>query len=209
MDFSRVNTYIRELYDNNDSLNRRTYINCSETKDFVPVVDDDVARMLKLLLRIARPARILEIGTSIGYSTVSMAMVAKEYGGRIVTVEYDERVAAHARKNFEKAGVSDLIDVVCGDAAQVIPNLEGDFDMVFQDVDKRLYPVLFKDCLRILKQGGLFVAEDVLFPAIDLDPQWHNLIKPIAEFNTMAVENEWLESTLLPIGDGLLVAVKR
>lgn len=96
-----------------------------------------------------------------------------------------------------------------GDAKEIIPSLNGEFDMIFQDVDKRLYPVLFQDCLRLLKKGGILAAEDTLFPVLDLEDKWHNLIEPIKEFNNLVINCKELKSTLLPIGDGVVVALKK
>ena len=151
----------------------------------------------------------MEIGTSIGYSTTSMAQIVKEYGGKITTIEYDEKVAAQAKLNFISAGVEDFIELKIGNAEKIIPDMEEKFDLIFQDVDKRLYPLLFDDCLRILKTGGLLIAEDTLFPVLDLDERWHCLIEPIEQFNELVVNCLKLDSTFLPIGDGLIVAVKK
>lgn len=209
MDFDRINLYINNLYKENTELTRRKFIDKTQLKDFVPVVDDEVARFLKLIIQIAKPKKILEIGTSIGYSTTSMAQAVKEYGGRITTVEYDEKVAAQAEKNFVDAGVDEHVEMKVGDARNIIPNIKEEYDLIFQDVDKKLYPLLFDDCLRLLRKGGLLIAEDTLFPVLDLDAKWNDLIKPIEQFNELVVSCSELDSTLLPIGDGVIIAVKK
>lgn len=203
-----ISEYIEMLYEQKGEMNRREFINKTELKEFIPVVDDDVARFLKLIIQITKPRRILEIGTSIGYSATSMAYMVKEYGGRITTIEYDEKVAAQAKKNFENAKVQEVIDLKIGDAGEIIPDLKEKYDLIFQDVDKRLYPLLFNDCIRLLNKGGLLLAEDTLFPVLDLEEKWHDLIEPIREFNEMVVSCPQLDSTLLPIGDGVIMAVK-
>lgn len=208
MDFDKINLYIEQLYEPNAKLTKQEFINKTQLKDFIPVVDDDVARFLMLIIKIVKPKKILEIGTSIGYSTTSMAKIVKEYGGKIVTIEYDENVAKQAALNFSNAGVDDVIELRIGDAKEIIPRLNENFDLIFQDVDKRLYPILFNDCLGLIKNGGLLIAEDTLFPVLDLDKKWHHLIEPISEFNQLVVNCDMLDSTLLPIGDGLIVAVK-
>lgn len=208
MDFDRINLYIKGLYEQNAELTRQEFVDKTQLKDFIPVIDDDVARFLKLIIQITKPKKILEIGTSIGYSTTSMAQIVKEYGGMITTIEYDEKVAAQAKLNFINAGVEDFIELKIGDAREIIPNIKEEFDLIFQDVDKKLYPLLFDDCLRILRLGGLLIAEDTLFPVLELEAKWHDLIKPIEQFNKLIVNCSELESTLLPIGDGVIIAVK-
>lgn len=207
MTLDTINEYIAGLYAGQEGRDR--YVEETELKEFIPVVDDDVARLLKLLLHMVRPTRVLEIGTSIGYSTTSMAQVVRGYGGKIFTVEFDGQVAEQARKNFERAGVSDCIELLIGDAREVLPQLETGFDFIFLDVDKRLYPGLLSICTHLLRRGGVLAAEDTLFPVIDLDAKWHHLIAPIDEYNRLVCASDELESTVLPIGDGVTVAVKK
>jgi predicted O-methyltransferase YrrM len=207
MTLEAINEYIAGLYAGQEG--RDQYVKETELKEFIPVVDDDVARLLKLLLHLVRPTRVLEIGTSIGYSTTSMARVVRAYGGKIFTVEFDEQVAEQARKNFERAHVSDCIELLIGDAQEVMPQLEGGFDFIFLDVDKRLYAKLLPMCVDLLRQGGILAAEDTLFPVIDLDSKWQYLIAPIEEFNRFVCTHAELESTILPIGDGVTIAVKK
>jgi predicted O-methyltransferase YrrM len=211
MNLKEASDYINRLYEKR-GINREEYIEFTELEKFGSIVDEDVSRTLQVLFRLARPQQVLEIGTSIGYSTVSMASIVKEYGGKIITIEYDENVAEHAIKNFKRFGVSENIDVKIGDAQEIIPQIESEkFDVIFQDVgDKKLYSQLFDDCVRVLKPGGLLLAEDTLFPVMDRFKQHHNeLVISINEFNEMVANNPHLESTLLSIGDGLTVAIKK
>lgn len=209
MNFNKINLYIDSLYEQNAELTRKEFINNTQLKDFIPVVDDDVIRFLKLVVQATKPKRILEIGTSIGYSTIYMAKIVKEYGGKIITIECDEKIAAQAKQNFINAGVADFIELKIGDAKEILPNIKDEFDLIFQNADKKLYALLFNDCLKILKTGGLLVAEDTLLPVLDLDAKWHNLIKAIEQFNQLVVNCPNLESTLLPIGKGVIIAVKK
>jgi predicted O-methyltransferase YrrM len=206
MTYEKLNEYIHHLYE--DKSNRKQYVEETELQEFIPVVDDDVARFLKVVLHLTQAKMVLEIGTSIGYSTTSMAQVVKAYDGKIITVEYDEQVAEQARKNFERADVSHWIDLIVGDAQVIVPQLQQRFDVIFLDVDKRLYVPLLPTCVRLLKTRGILLAEDTLFPVIDLDPRWHYLIAPIEEFNRVTATHEELESTIIPIGDGVTIAVK-
>lgn len=206
----KYRAYIEELYDVKGSMKRKEFVNKTGWKDFVPVVDDDAARLLQLTLQMKKPKHILEIGTSIGFSATSMALTAREYGGTITTIEFDNTAAEQAKSNFVRSGVDDIIQIELGDARQIVPCfLDNSFDFIFQDVDKRLYPVLLKDCIRILSSGGVFIADDALFPIMKLDERWNDQVEPMREFNRLVTASPDLESTLLPIGDGMIVAIKK
>ena len=206
----KAEEYIESLYGGKQALGRREFIEKTNWKDFIPVVDDGVARFLRVILAVKKPDRILEIGTSIGYSAANMALAAREYGGRIITLECDPKAAAQARENFVRAGVDSVIEIREGDVREILPSLpDSSFDLVFQDADKRLYASLLPECVRVLKPGGVFLADDALFPAMDLEEKWRDLIRPMEEFDRTAASSPELTSTLLPIGDGLFVAVKK
>lgn len=209
MDFAQVSAYIESLYEKR-KLTRKQYTEDTELKDFVPVVDDDVARMLQVLITLTRPRKILEIGTSIGFSTVSMAKVVKRYGGRIVTIEMDAKVANQAVKNFEREGVNEQIELRIGEARTVASGMSEEFDLIFQDVgDKKLYGDMLEDYIRLLKPGGLLVAEDTLFPVFDFASEYGPMCEALDAFNKKMADCPQFESTLLPIGDGFTVAVKK
>jgi len=216
MNFGRAVSYIDTLYEKDEAF-KKTYIGLTELKQFGTVVDSDVSRMMQLVLRLVRPQRILEIGTSIGYSTASMAEIVKEYGGRITTIERDEQSARQAMKNFRQTGVAEYIEVLVGDAREILPTLKGEYDLIFQDVgDKTLYPVLLDDLLALLRHGGVLLAEDSLFPVMELDESeesddgsWLKRAgESIEEFNTMVARSPYLRSTILPLGDGLTIGIK-
>ncbi|HMM22429.1 MAG TPA: class I SAM-dependent methyltransferase [Selenomonadales bacterium] len=218
MNSEQVNDYIESLYENR-KLTQKQYTEATELKDFVPVVDDDVARMLQVLITMVKPQKVLEIGTSVGFSTVSMAKAVQPYGGKITTIEFDAKVAGQAVRNFEREMVADRIEVRIGDAREIIPLLTGEYDLIFQDVgDKELYAALLDDCVGLLKPGGLLVAEDTLFPVFEpedmgvsagFEAEWAKMRAALADFNKKIADCPLLESTLLPIGDGFTVAVKR
>ena len=214
INFEKAVSYIDTLYEN-DEASKKKYIETTELIKFGTIIDSDVSRMMQLLIRLVRPQRILEIGTSIGYSTVSMASVAKEYGGKITTIEHDEQSAKQAIKNFKHAGVAELIEVIIGDAKEIIPTLKESFDLIFQDVgDKTLYPVLLNNLVTLLKPGGIFLAEDSLLPASDMNVSKYEdfdqvkWIESLEEFNKLIAHCPYLSSTILPIGDGLTIGIK-
>ena len=161
MNFKEINAYISSLYEKSQS-EKKNFLSETGLKEFGTVIDEHVARMLQILIRLTKARTILEIGTSIGYSTISMAQVIREYGGKITTIELDDRTANQAIQNFERVGVTPYIEVKIGDASSLITGIQEKFDLIFQDVgDKRLYPGLFKQCVQLLKPGGSLSAEDL------------------------------------------------
>lgn len=212
MNIEMVSEYIEELYEGN-KLKRKQFIKDTELKDFGLVVDDDVARMLQVIITMIRPKRILEIGTSIGFSTVMMAKAMKHYGGKIVTIELNAEVAEQAVRNFQREGVKEQIHVKVGDVRAVISGMNGKYDLIFQDVgDKRLYAEMLEDYVKLLSTGGVLLAEDTLFPVFDFDSEYKELAQmrnPLDMFNKKVANCSQFKSTLLPIGDGLTIAVKR
>ncbi len=218
INFEKAVSYIDTLYENDEAC-KKQYLGSTALKNFGTVVDSDVSRMMQIIIRMVRPHTILEIGTSIGYSTVSMAGIAREYGGQITTIEYDEQSAQQALKNFRHAGVADCIEVIIGDAREIVPTLNDRYDLIFQDVgDKTLYPVLLDTLVALLKPGGVFLAEDSLFPVMDMsvsEPEDRDQIKrmkrsseSLDEFNRMIARSPLLRSTILPVGDGLTIGIK-
>ena len=189
MDFKKVSAYIESLYEKR-KLTQQRYIEATALKDFGPVVDDDVARMLQVLITLVRPRKILEIGTSVGFSTVSMAKVIKQYGGKIVTIEINAKVARQAVMNFEREGVEAQIEVRIGDARTIISSINEEFDLIFQDVgDKKLYGEMLEDYIRVLKPGGVLLAEDTLFPVFDFGPEFGDLTQMCEALDTFNKKN--------------------
>jgi predicted O-methyltransferase YrrM len=206
--FIKYHNYIENLYGSKTVLKKKEFVSQTGWMDFIPVVDDDAARFLQIILHLKKPQKILEIGTSLGFSTTSMALTAQHYGGSITTIEYNAEVVEQARKNFYRAGVDETIHLLQGDAIKIVADFpDASFDMIFQDVDKRLYPVMLSDCIRILKSGGVLIGDDALFPVMALEMKWEDQVAPMQEFNTQVATSQQLESTLIPVGDGMIVAI--
>lgn len=199
--------YSTELYREKDKPTVDEYAETTGMDDFEPVIEDEIGRMFRVLLRLTKPKRILEIGMSIGFSTATLAKVAKEYGGKVISIEMNEEIIPVAESAFEREGVEDVVEIIRGDAKEVLAKMKDEsFDLVFQDSSKRLYPVMLADTIRVLKTGGLFLVDDTLFPVIHAS-QWNESDEAIDRFNKAVVSSQ-LESTILPIGEGLTVAVK-
>ncbi|NHI88323.1 MAG: O-methyltransferase [Candidatus Thorarchaeota archaeon] len=200
--------YIEEIYKDTDRPKLEEYIKATGLVSFGPPIEDEMARLFSLLLNLVRPKRVLEIGMSIGFSTTHLALVAKRFGGTVTTIEIDESIVADARRAFEREGVSGSIEIIIGDAKDVICEMDSEsFDVVFQDSTKTLYPVMLEDCIRVLRPGGLFLVDDTLFPIIRPPNEWTEGDRAIDKFNRNLLDY-YVESTILPIGEGCTIAVK-
>ena len=162
-------------------------------------------RTLALLSKLRRPRRILEVGTFTGYSALCLAEgLAPD--GELHTVEGNPEVAYLAERYFREAGFSDRIHLHRGDALALIPQLPGPFDLVFLDANKQEYPAYFELVIDRLTPGGLLIADNVLWSGKVLDPAGDADATILHAFNERLAADPRLETTLLPLRDGLLVA---
>lgn len=206
MDPEKATDYIAEIYRETDVPAAEDYMTKSGLEG--PIIEDEIARLFKVLLKLMKPKRILEIGMNIGFSTASMALAVKEFGGRVTTIESDPDVVEFAKKSFTRESVADSIEIIIGDAFEVLPEIEsGSYDVVFQDSTKRGYPKMLPDCIRILRKGGLLLVDDTLWPVMRVSGASNESNKGIDEFNRALLQYD-LESTILPIGEGCTIAVK-
>jgi len=180
----------------------------------LPIVDSQAGALLHLLTRAMTARRVLEIGTAIGYSALWIATALPD-DGMLITIERDEARAAEARRHFEAAGVSSRVSVVIGDAARYLHKVSGPFDLVFQDGDKAQYETMFPRILDLLREGGLLVTDNVLWsgevvPGLIRDPQRDRAsTEAIAAYNKRLASDPRSFTTILPVGDGLALTVKR
>ncbi|OGO50777.1 MAG: hypothetical protein A2148_03550 [Chloroflexi bacterium RBG_16_68_14] len=161
-------------------------------------VTPEVGAFLNLLVKIAGARRILEVGTSGGYSTVWLATAAGETGGHVTTLEIDPAKIERARRSLSDAGMDDLVTIVEGDGRQTLATLDGPFDLAFLDTEKELYLDFLEPLVRLLRPGGLLVADNLLSHADDL-----------AGFREAAESHPELECVLIPIPRGELLCRKR
>ena len=178
----------------------------------IPIVDRETGHFLALLVSALRAKNILEIGTAFGYSALWMAR-ALEPGGRILTIDPDRTRTGIAAGFFQRAGIAERIEIVNRPALEVLPELPKDsFDLIFIDALKEEYPRYLELGLPLLKTWGMVVADNLLWghaaslPATDADPE---TTKAIRRFNEELLRHPKLRATIVPIGDGLGLAVKR
>lgn len=168
-------------------------------------------RILKMLVRMARPLRVLEIGTFTGYSALCMAE-GLPCGGRIDTVEIDDELEDFIRRNFSESPYNGSITLHIGDARQVVPRLDGAFDFVFIDADKREYGDYYELVLPRVRRGGFILADNTLWDGKVLDenpPSGDHQTIAIKRFNDLVARDGRVEKVILPLRDGLTVMMKK
>ncbi len=212
MDQERLSVFIGSLSGENtqflEELERQAH------SDYVPVIRRETQSLLKVLLQIKRPARILEIGTAVGFSAILMHTYCP-VPCHITTIEnYAKRIPA-ARENFRKAGCEEDITLLEGDAAQILPALEDAYDLVFMDAAKGQYMVFFREVMRLLAPGGILVADNVLQEGDILESRFgvtrrnRTIHSRMREFLHTVCRDERLTTVVLSDGDGVTVSVRK
>jgi predicted O-methyltransferase YrrM len=133
----------------------------------IPIVGPLVGELLFILARALRAQAVLELGTATGYSAIYLARACALNEGLLTTLEIDPRFADRARKNLERAGLAPHANVICAGALPQLNVMTGPFDLIFMDIDKADYARALSDCHRLLRTGGLLVADNVAFPDAD------------------------------------------
>lgn len=177
----------------------------------IPVVDPEVGHLLHLLTGLIQPQSILEIGTAIGCSTIAMANAME--AGSITTIELTEERHAMALDYFNRAGVADRIHAVLGDARELVPQLDRQYDMIFMDAAKGQYQEFLDIADRILKPGGLLVADNVLLNGwvVNLNYPRHRqktMVYRMKAFLEQFKENTQYQCSVVPLGDGVALIRK-
>jgi caffeoyl-CoA O-methyltransferase len=175
----------------------------------VPIVGPAVARVLQQLAMMINARSVFELGSAIGYSTIWWAQAVGEKG-RVVYTDGDRKNAERARGYFSRAGVGNRITIHTGDALEFLSEQKQEFDVIFNDVDKEDYPRVLRLVAPRLRKGGLFITDNVLWSGRVAEKNPTDArTKAILEFNRKLCDSKDFYTTLLPIRDGLAVAVKR
>jgi len=180
----------------------------------VPIIPPEMVRLLSVILKMAKPKNILEIGTAVGFSAGLMCSFLED-GGKVTTIDRYEVLLKKAKENINRLELEDKIEIIEGDAANVLPNLQGPFDVVFLDAAKGQYINFLPHCLRLLKPGGVLIADDVLHhgnvtkDVSEIARRQRTIHKRMREFLFEITNNPKLETCILPIGDGVSISYKK
>lgn len=208
----RLVTYINSLETGNtDILNE---IEKEALKTNVPIIRKEMQTFLKLMLVMKKPGRILEVGTAVGFSAILMAEYNPDVCD-IVTIENYEKRIPIARENFKRAGKEKQIQLLTGDAKDILPTLPEPFDFIFMDAAKGQYINFMPEVLRLLKPGGILISDNVLQDGDIIESRFavtrrnRTIHKRMREYLYELTHAEQLQTAVLPIGDGITVSVRK
>ena len=208
----RMVTYIRSLEVPESAVIEA--IEQEALRDRVPIIRKEMQSFLKVLLMIKRPMRILEVGAAVGFSSILMSEYLPE-GGHITTIEnYDKRIPI-ARANFKRAGKEEQIDLIEGDALEVMHGLEGPYDLIFVDAAKGQYIHYLPEVMRLLGTDGVLVSDNVLQEGDIIESRFaverrnRTIHSRMREYLYELKHHDQLQTSIIPLGDGVALSVKR
>ncbi|MDO4614081.1 MAG: O-methyltransferase [Lachnospiraceae bacterium] len=178
----------------------------------VPIIRRDTQRVLRTLLKMKKPGTVLEIGTAVGFSAL---LICENSEAHVTTIENYEKRIPIARENFRKAGMEERITFLTGDAGEILPGLDGSFDLIFMDAAKGQYIHFLREAKRLLAEGGVLISDnclqdgDLLESHYAIDRRDRTIYKRMREYLTAISRDPELETVILPLGDGLAVSVKQ
>lgn len=176
-------------------------------ENHIPIIMDDTLEKIKEILSIEKPERILEIGTAVGYSATCFARYSENT--IIDTIELDEERAKQAIENVKKIGVDKNINIMIGNAVEILPTLSEEYDIVFIDAAKSKYSIFLEEGIRLIKNGGLILADNVLYKGYVMSDynkhKQRTAVRHLREYIKEVTENPNLETEILEIGDGLAI----
>lgn len=180
-------------------------------EEHIPIIMDDTLEVIVNKLKEIEPRKVLEIGTAVGYSAICFSEFLSE-NGIIDTIERKHERVQEAKINIEKVEVQNKINIIEGDAVEVLPTLHEKYDVVFIDASKGKYPFFLKEALRLLANNGIIFADNVLYKGYVLSDynkhKQRTAVRNLREFLAELQSNKELETEILEVGDGLAVAKK-
>lgn len=207
----RVVSFIRSLNQEDDPL--ICELEKEARQQEVPIVRPETKELLKVLELQKNPQQLLEVGTAVGFSAIYMSRYMQK-DGHITTIEnYPPRIQK-AKENFERAGVSDRITLLEGDAAEILKTLQGPFDMIFMDAAKGQYIHFLPEVLRLLPVGGLLISDNVLQDGDVLESHYaitkrnRTIHSRMREYLYTIKHHPELETAIVPIGDGVAISTR-
>jgi len=182
-------------------------------RDYVPIIRKDMQNLLRFLLRLKRPLKILEVGTAVGFSALLMAENTSEEC-QITTIENYEKRIPIAKENFKRDNMEHRITLLEGDATEILKELDGSYDFIFMDAAKGQYLNFLPDLLRLLAEDGMLVSDNVLQDGDLMESRYavtrrnRTIHSRMRDYLYELKNNPMLETVILPVGDGVTVSIK-
>ncbi len=177
--------------------------------DHIPIIMDDTLEIIKNILLEEKPKRILELGTATGYSSICFSDVLNN-NVYIDTIELDEERANEAIENIKELGLQKNINVIIGNAVDILPTLNEKYDIFFIDAAKGKYPIFLKEAIRLSKKGSIILADNILYKGYVMSDynkhKQRTAVRNLREYIKETTQNKNLETEILEIGDGLAVS---
>ncbi|MCT4661972.1 MAG: O-methyltransferase [Tissierellales bacterium] len=179
----------------------------------VPIIHPEVAQMIRVFLSMKKPNSILELGTAIGYSSIFMVKMQPSCK-KLITIERSEMMIQRAKENIKKAELENIIEIKEGNVQDILPKLDGKFDVIFIDAAKSKYLEFLPYCLDRLSDDGVIISDNVLFKgmiATDMlvPKRQRTIVRKMREYLNVISHHEELETTIIPIGDGVAISHKK
>ena len=175
----------------------------------IPIIMDDTLEVIKEYLEKEKPKRILEIGTAVGYSA-SQFVRFSDKSVVVDTIELDEEKANEAIQNVKNIGIDKNVNVILGNAVDVLPSLNEKYDVIFIDANKGKYPIFLKEAIRLSHKNSIIFADNILYKGYVLSDynkhKQRTAVRHLREYIADVLENENLETQILEVGDGLAIS---
>lgn len=180
--------------------------------EHIPIIMDDTLEVVGQVLKELKPNKILEIGTAVGYSAICFSKYLAE-NGRIDTIEREKDRIAEAKINVKDLNLEQKINIISGDAVEILPTLNEKYDAIFIDAAKGKYPFFLKEAIRMLSDKGIIIADNILYKGYTLSDynkhKQRTAVRGLREYLKELEENEDLETELLEVGDGLTITRRK
>ena len=178
----------------------------------IPIIMDDTLFEIEKRMKELKPTKILEIGTAVGYSAICFSKFLTD-NGKIDTIERDIDRANEAKENIKKMELEDKINIIIGDAVEILPTLNDKYDMVFIDAAKGKYPFFLKESLRLLSDNGTIFADNILYKGYVMSDynkhKQRTAVRNLREYIQAVTQNPNLETEILEVGDGLAITKRK
>ncbi|MCM1157078.1 MAG: O-methyltransferase [Bacteroidales bacterium] len=208
----RITSFINSLNPDDEEIIK--IIEREAVEDEVPIIRRETREWIKTMLLIKKPVRILEVGTAVGFSAIYMSRFLPEQG-HITTIEKWEPRIARAKENFKRTGTEDRITLLEGDAADILKDMQGSFDFIFMDAAKGQYIHFLPEVIRLLEKDGVLISDNVLQDGEILESRYvvnrrnRTIHSRMREYLYTLKHHEQLETSVIPLGDGVALSVKR